>query len=326
MALKRSKESCMGVKMRPGFQFLVMSVLWVVFFSMSLRWGVYQGTDFDVIREIRLPRAVLATAVGAGLALSGATLQALYANPLCDPYILGVSSGAALGAVIGITLGIEWSSSGVALPALLGALIFTVVLQASSRLSVRSGTTWVLFGVLMGSLGSSLVSIWMTVAEPSGVQNLLFWMLGDLSRARLSTATAALGSVLFLGILLWRNSRLLDALLLGESGARSLGVETTKLRSTLIFIMALLVAICVSCAGMIGFVGLVVPHFARLRVGAIHARMLPFCAIAGAGTMLVADLASRTVFMPYELPVGAITALFGAPCLMVLIFKLRRNP
>jgi iron complex transport system permease protein len=150
-------------------------------------------------------------------------------------------------------------------------------------------------------------------------------MLGDLSRARFSTALVAIGAVLSFGLILWRKSKLLDALMLGETGARSLGVETTQTRRQLITIVAVLVAICVSFAGMIGFIGLVVPHFARFKVGAIHARLLPYAAISGAVAMLLADLLSRIVFTPYELPVGAVTALLGSPCLVFIILRLRRT-
>jgi iron complex transport system permease protein len=305
--------------------YVVGVVFWVFAFILALKLGAVPDADLGVITQLRLPRAVLASAVGMGLAVAGAALQALFSNPLCDPYTLGISSGSAVGAVVGATLGLNWLFSGLAGTAFVGALIFTGFLYL---LAARPGTgnlTVLLAGVMLSFLGSSLVALWMSVSDANGIQGALLWLLGDLSRARIEGAAFSIGVAGLLVSLLWSRWREMDALLMGEEGALSLGIDVAGVRRRLILLTSLLIALCVSAAGMIGFVGLVVPHFARRFVGSLHLRLIPLCAIWGAAAVTLADCLARVVVRPYELPVGVVTALFGAPIFLWVMLRTREH-
>ena len=299
--------------------------IWALAFFAALKIGAVDNADYDVIVQLRLPRALLGTAVGMGLAVAGAALQALFSNPLCEPYTLGISSGSALGAVVGVSLGLEWIVAGLAGPAFAGALLFLGILYLFSLRPNTNNLTVLLCGVMLGFLGSSLVALWMALSDSNGIQAAVFWLLGDLSRARIKGVLITLAIVLNLSLLLWSRWRALDALLLGEEGAVSLGIEVRSVRRSLMLITSLLIAVCVSASGMIGFVGLVVPHFARRLVGSLHLRLLPLCAIWGAATLTAADGLSRWLLKPYELPVGVITALLGAPVFLWIMLG-RKEP
>lgn len=290
---------------------------------LALQFGAVNSGSLDLVVQLRLPRVVLAAAVGAGLALAGAVLQAVFTNPLCEPYTLGISSGSAFGAVVGGTLGLGWNWSGLAGPGFAGALVFSGVLYLFSRRSTN-GLSLLLAGVMLGFLGSSLVALWMALADPKGLHGAIYWLLGDLSRARIEGAVLTLSAVTGLGVTLWIRWRELDGMLVGEEGALTLGVPVRRARTRLVILSSLLIGFCVSAAGMIGFVGLVVPHVTRRFVGSLHSRMLPACALIGAGTLIFADLIARVAARPYELPVGVVTALFGAPVFLWLILGSRR--
>ncbi len=300
---------------------LVAFSAWLVVFVFALRFGAVSGADFETIIALRLPRALLASGVGAGLAVAGAVLQTLFANPLCEPYTLGISSGAALGAVLGSTVGLGLAVSGLAGSAFLGAFLFAAVLYLLSRRARITGTALLLSGVMLQFFGSSLVALWMGLTDAAGVQSALIWLLGDLSRARLSGAIFTLGGVISLSIAIGSRWRSLDALLLGDEDAASLGVDLPMLRKRLILLISLLVGLCVSAAGLIGFVGLVVPHFVRGFAGSLHKRMLPLCAIWGAFALTLADLLARVSARPFELPAGVMTALLGAPVFLWVMIR-----
>lgn len=292
---------------------------WVTVFVAALKLGVSGDPNINIIYYLRLPRALLASAVGAGLAVSGAALQAMFANPLCEPYTLGISSGSALGAVIGASLGLEWVYSGLAGTAFIGALVFTVILFFIARKLGHGVTALLLSGVMLGFFGSSMVALWMALSDVGGLVSALLWLLGDLSRARLKGASFTLGFVLLLSGLVWYRSRDLDAMLIGEEEALSVGVDVTRSRRGLIVLVSLLVASCVGAAGMVGFVGLIVPHFARRSVGSLHTRLIPLCALMGAAVLTGADVIARVAASPVELPVGVVTALVGAPLFVWII-------
>lgn len=272
---------------------------------------------------MRLPRVILAAAIGMGLSVAGAVLQALFSNPLCEPYTLGVSSGAALGAVLGASAGIEWAVSGLAGSAFVGALSFAGILYFISLKKGQTQYTLLLAGVMMGFLGSSLVALWMALSDTNGVQSAMSWLLGDLSRARLSGAVFGFFGILLLIFSIWKEWRSLDALLMGEEGALSLGVDVPKVRRKLVLLVSLLIGLCVSGGGMIGFVGLVIPHFSRRWVGSLHLSLIPICALWGASTLIFADCLSRVLVKPNELPVGVVTALIGAPLFILILLKRR---
>ncbi len=297
---------------------------WMFSVVFALKLGAARDASLDLIVHLRLPRVLLASAVGMGLAVSGAALQALFSNPLCEPYTIGISSGAALGAVLGISLGLEWFFSGIAVTAFLGALVFAGVLYLISRRPGIGNLVLLLAGVMLGFFGSSLVALWMAISDGNGLQGAVFWLLGDLSRARLPGAAFSGIVAVALSFLIWTRSRPLDALLMGEEGALALGTPLGSLRRWLIVVTSFLIGVCVSTSGMIGFVGLIVPHLARRLVGSLHRDLIPFCAILGATVLTVADTAARVVIRPYELPVGVVTAILGAPLFMWVMLRRRQ--
>jgi iron complex transport system permease protein len=312
------------VHKHPVFPYLIAFAFWLLMVMASLKFGAVPDASLELVLQLRLPRALLATAVGIGLTVAGAALQALFANPLCEPYTMGISSGSALGAVIGAYLGKEGTLlglAGISMPAFAGALIFGMLLFSIAHRMRQGSAALLLTGVMLGFLGSSLVALWMALADPNGIQNILFWLLGDLSRARLQGAVFTLLGVLALSAALWRRSREMDALLLGEEDALSLGISVRDARKRMILLTSVLVALCVSGAGMIGFVGLVVPHFARRMVGSLHFKLLPLAALLGATALTSADILARTVARPHELPVGVLTALLGAPFFIFILIK-----
>jgi ABC-type Fe3+-siderophore transport system permease subunit len=313
--------------MKGARSLLLPTALLVIVFAASLAWGSIQWQDIitqpSLLWELRGARALLAIAVGGALAVSGALLQVLFSNPLCEPYTLGISSGAALGAVLAGSFGAHWVIEGVALGSLGGAVLFMLPLAMLASRREVSGQSLLLAGVMLGFFGSSLVALVMALSASSGVAQALVWLLGDLSRA--STAGSLLSialTILATGWVLRRHAEL-DTLLLGERPARAVGVEVDGLRREVLAISSLLVAVGVATSGMIGFVGLMVPHLVRRQVGSLHLKVLPLCVLWGAVTVLVSDLLGRMLFAPREIPVGVITALVGAP---LYFFWLRGRP
>ena len=291
--------------------------------SFSLFWGMGGESWKTIFFELRVPRTLGAIAIGMILALAGLSIQTVLANPLAEPYLLGVASGAALGAAISTSLKIKWAIWGLNGGAVLGALLVIFLLFQLIQRSARGGESIILVGVLLNIVGSSLLAVWMALAEPLGVQSVTFWLLGDLTRIPLSTAVAMLvGAIAFSGLLWWR-APLLDAFLFGESWAHSFGVAPAKVRNAIIIGVSILVGWVVSAAGMIGFVGLIVPHLARRWVGIRHAHLVPLCAFLGAGLLTASDGLARAIADPHELPVGAVTALLGGPLFLWILSKRR---
>lgn len=296
---------------------------WIFACFCALRWGSVAQADLDVIASVRLPRVVLASAVGLALGVSGAALQALFSNPLCEPYTLGISSGSALGAVLGVVFGLEWAVSGLAGTAFLGAVAFTGVLLFFNRRASTSGgnLSLLIAGVMLGFLGSSLVALSMAISDSHGLQGAMIWLLGDLSRARLSGSVFSIFASLALVVLIWNRRNELDSFLMGEEQATTLGVDVAHARKIIVLLVSLLIGLAVSGGGMIGFIGLIVPHFVRRISGSMHLHLLPLCGFWGATVLVVADLLARVVVSPYELPVGAVTAVLGAPLAMWVILE-----
>lgn len=280
-----------------------------------------QGSDFHntLVLDLRLPRALLAFATGAMLAIAGVLMQVLLRNPLADPYVLGVSGGASLAALLAMLFGI--GTVLITSSAFLGALlsIFTVFVLAQGQ----GGWTisrLLLTGVVMASGWGALISFLLVVSPPDKVHGMLFWLMGDLSYDRPLTPGLV---ILLIGIVITLPlSRQLNVMVWGDQQAKSLGVDVRKLRLKIFFIASLLTAGAVSMAGGIGFVGLVVPHFMRLLVGNDHRILLPASALAGAILLIWADIAARTVMAPVQIPVGVLTALLGVP---LFLYLLRRN-
>ncbi|MGC5077988.1 iron chelate uptake ABC transporter family permease subunit [Agrococcus sp. DT81.2] len=270
-----------------------------------------------IVVELRLPRILAACAVGAGLAIVGAVMQALVRNPLADPYLLGVSSGASVGAVLVLIAGLTAALPVAAFAGALLALLATLGLAGAAGGATPTRT--VLAGVVVASAASALVSLvifWRS--DGDAFREILAWLLGSLAASTWSSATIALvGAALALPLL--ASGRMLDALALGDSAAGALGVDVRRTRWALLVACALVTGVLVSVSGAIGFVGLVVPHAVRLIVGASHALLLPASGLAGAIVLLVADTVARAAFDPRELPVGIVTALIGAPVFAALL-------
>ncbi|MGV8881759.1 MAG: putative F420-0 ABC transporter permease subunit [Rhodoglobus sp.] len=276
-----------------------------------------------IVWELRLPRVLTAAAVGAGLAISGAVMQAITRNPLADPYLLGLSSGASLGAVAVLLLG-----AAVLLPlaAFMGSLLaLGLTLILASSLGVITPTRTVLAGLAVSSLASAITSlvIFWTVTGDS-YREILGWLLGSLAGARWPAVAITFVAILIAGIPIMLTGRLLDAFAFGDVSAASLGVNVSATRWGLLVAAALLTGAMVSVSGAIGFVGLILPHAVRLVVGAGHRVLLPLAALSGAIFLVWADTVARTVFDPRELPVGIVTALIGAPVFAFLLTRKRQ--
>jgi len=277
-----------------------------------------------ILFQLRLPRVVLAALVGAALAVSGMVFQGLFRNPLADPAIIGVSSGAALGAIIVIVVAGADAMGGLGVPiaAFVGALLTALVVYRLARIGpVVHVATLLLAGVAMAALISSALSLLMSFSGEQ-IRNIYFWLLGGLSARGWSSITDVTPPIL-LGVVAAATMRHdMNLVVLGEERAAQLGVELERFKRRSIAVGALLAASAVSVAGVIGFVGLMTPHVLRLIVGADHRRLMPAVLLAGPTLLILADLAARTAIAPEELPVGAVTALLGGP---FFLFLLRRQ-
>jgi iron complex transport system permease protein len=280
-----------------------------------------------VVWEVRLPRTMLACIVGAGLAIAGASLQGIYRNPLADPGIIGVSSGAALGAVASIVVGFgELGSWTTPVAAFGGALGVSVLVYRMSRRAGRTEVvTLVLTGIALNAIVASLIGYLTTRANDQQLRSIVFWNLGSFANARWRYVIVAGVIVAFGASTLPLLARRLDLLALGEREALHLGVETDALRRQVIVIAAVVVGGCVAVSGIIAFVGLVVPHLVRLVAGPAHRVLLPASAIGGAALLALADLGSRTVLAPRELPLGVVTSGIGGVFFLWLLLSVRRR-
>jgi ABC-type Fe3+-siderophore transport system permease subunit len=289
------------------FLILILSVF------LSLRFGATSEFNAEVFYQFRLPRTLLAFSIGGLLALSGLILQLLFFNPLCEPYTLGLASGGTLAVIVAQFFSLPLSIYGFSPWAVLGTAFFGSILLLLSKKPGVSQSELLITGVMLSFLGSSLVTLWMLLQDPTQIQNTLAYLFGDLSRAETIPALILLGVGVLSVIYLYGIRREMDALLLGEDLARSSGIDVRKVRRHLLILVTLLIAFSVSAAGMIGFVGLMVPFFVRRGVGALHRYSVPFSFLWGGGLLLVADFISRTIVRPYEIPVGVVTSLLGAP-------------
>jgi iron complex transport system permease protein len=272
-----------------------------------------------VIWGFRLPRVIFAMVVGAGLALSGTVLQAVTRNVLADPYLFGLSSGASLGAVLVLGLGIA-SSAMLPLAAFIGGVLAMIlVLAIAGNRCTPTSDNLVLAGVAVAFLLSAGVNFVLYTSDYNAAQSVLFWMLGALGGARWSMLTVPVLVVAVSFVILQLHARKLDALIMGEETAETLGVDVRKVRFGCLVLATLVTATLVAYAGTIGFVGLVIPHICRGFVGGAHARLLPVCCLVGAGFMVCVDIIARTSFAPMELPIGIVTAGIGGTYFLYLL-------
>ena len=275
--------------------------------------------------RLRLPRIVLSVLTGAALSVCGAAYQSVFRNPLTDPYVLGISSGASLGAALAILLGLEaylWGVGGMALcTALLTILLIFKVASMGNRMHT---TTLLLTGVCLTFLITAIVSLLMALHHDK-MESIIFWTMGSFASSSWLDVVILLPVVLVgLGVVIY-HSRDLNLLLTGSETAQSLGVEVENVRRRLLFFTTLMVAFCVSACGVIGFVGLVVPHCVRLVCGTDNRKVVPYSIFVGAIFLLLCDTAARTLIPPNELPVGSITSLVGAPMFIYLLYKSKRK-
>lgn len=283
-----------------------------------------------VIQQVRLPRTLLAIAVGGILALCGAVMQGLFRNPLADPGIIGVSSGAALGAAVAIVL---FGSIAAAFPMLLlfgtvpffafigGSITTIVVYKLGTSKNGTSVTMMLLAGVAIGAISGAMLGLLNYYADDQALRDLSLWTMGSLAGANSSGLWLAFATLIILFVFFKRDADKLNALLLGESEARHLGINVQQLKRRLIILTAAGVGVTVSLAGMIGFIGLIVPHLGRMLIGPNHRHLLPVSMLLGAILLLISDMLARTVVAPLDMPVGIITAILGAPFFLWLLIK-----
>lgn len=275
-----------------------------------------------ILYDIRLPRVLLGACVGASLAAAGAGLQALLRNPLAEPYLLGVSNGAALGTMIAI---IFFGSFEAIRPllAFAGAAVATVAVYriAQSRAGMNAERL-ILSGVIITTLLSSVIILLTSLLDATRLRSFTFWLLGDLSQATKYGFIVCLVSAVIGTVILATQSKALNLMMVGERDALDFGVEVGRTRLAVFAASAGLVGVAVSASGSVGFVGLIVPHIVRLIVGSDNRLVVPFSALFGASFVILADTAARTLIAPRELPVGAVTALIGCP---LFIWLLRKN-
>ena len=326
--------------------FIIYSSLFIllIVLGLALSFGSYKVTFIDylysdmskiqesVFTKIRLPRVLLSAFVGASLATSGACLQGLFRNPLADPGLIGVSAGAALGATSFIVLGSSFMQGSITNPYLLPiSSIFGSAFVISALFFITKGfgkegiTYLLLAGIAVNAFAGVGIGILTYISSDSELRGLTFWTMGSFGGATISMIAPALFFILISFIWIFRESRKLDILQLGESEAYRLGIDIKKLRFSVIVSSAIIVGISVSLSGMIGFVGLVVPHLSRILGGVNHSFLLPSSALIGAILMVLADLLARTMIKPAELPVGLITSAIGSPFFLWLIFRIRKS-
>jgi iron complex transport system permease protein len=285
-----------------------------------------QSVAGEIVWEIRVPRVLLAALIGAALTTAGTVVQVLVRNALADPFLLGISSGASVGATAVLLFGALASLGlwAISVGSIIGALVAMVSVFTVARQHGRlAPTQLILCGVVLAAFFEAITSFLIFRGNPQATQSVLFWLLGSFGLA--SWPQLPIPAVVLLAAMayLLAQARLLNALAMGPEAAASLGVDVRQLRRNLFIVASLIAGVAVAVSGVIGFVGLVIPHIVRLLVGSDHRRVLPAGVLIGASFMVLADLLARTIVAPQEMPIGVITAFIGAPALLLLI---RRRP
>lgn len=295
------------------------SMVGVVHFSWDEMW------TSPIFWRLRLPRIVLSVMVGASLSVCGAAYQSVFRNPLTDPYILGVSSGASLGAAVAIIAGLQYYLWGIGAFALATALLTVLLIYRIASIGNRLHTTTLLLtGVCITFLITALISFLMVLHQDK-MESIIFWTMGSFASASwLDVALLAPVALVGIAVVIY-HAKDLNLLLAGSETAQSLGVEVEKVKRTILFFTTLMVAFAVSTCGVIGFVGLVVPHGIRLVTGADNRKVVPYSIFVGGLFLLICDTLSRTLLPPSELPVGSLTALVGAPLFIYLLYKNKKS-
>lgn len=288
-------------------------------------WG--DGSLFRAVWYIRLPRLILAMAIGAGLATCGVVMQAIVKNPLADPYVLGISSGASLGATSAILLGVgaAFGSNSVGVMAFLGAFVVSLAVVGLANIGGRANSVKLLLaGTALSSACSAFSNFIVYIAhDKEGIQTVTYWMMGALGGATWEIDGTVLLVVLAGIVFFLTQYRTLNLMLLGDETSITLGTDLHKWRQLYLLVCAAIVGFSVYAAGMIGFVGLVIPHVVRMLYGTDHKRLLPISALVGAIFLIWADVACRTILPGQELPIGILTSMIGAPCFIYLMARKR---
>ncbi len=308
---------------------------------IDLGFEVFQSSDKDtvsqqvktILLDIRLPRICLAILIGAILAISGAVMQGLFRNPLAAPSLIGVSSGASVGASVVIVLAGAWLQSNtalglslVAVGAFIGSFLVTVLVYRLSTSALgTSVTTMLLAGIAVSALAGAVSGLLSYYADNEMLRQISIWQMGNLSTANWQRVLVLTVVAILVLSLFPRESKSLNALLLGESEARHLGIDVQQVKRKLILLTTLGIGTAVAIGGMIGFVGLIVPHIVRLLIGPDHRWLLPASALAGGVLLLLADTIARIIIAPTELPTGILTAILGAPFFIMLLVQQRRE-
>jgi iron complex transport system permease protein len=285
--------------------------------------------DYEIFVRVRIPRIVLAALVGAALAGAGVIFQALLRNPLADPYILGISSGAGLGAMLAVFSGVGWTFWGrspIALFAFLGALATVWLVWAIGRVTGRHHLTGLLLaGVVVNAFLSALILFLTSLAKSQQFYATIFWLMGNLSEEDFFVLWVSGGGIVAGLVGLFFFSPQLNIISVGAADARSAGVPVERVEFAAFAIAAFITAVAVSLSGLIGFVGLIIPHAVRIVFGPDHRQLLPLSGLAGAMFLVVADTIARTIVAPAQLPVGVITALLGGPFFLILLIRYSRK-
>lgn len=287
--------------------------------------GADYGPVHDIVWLLRLPRLVLAALVGMGLSVCGVIMQAVVKNPLADPYILGISSGASLGATAAILLGIgvAWGENFVGIAAFIGAFAMSLGVLFISNLGGRSNSVKLLLGgmalsAVCGAFSSFIVYF---ANNKEGMQTIAYWTMGSFAGAKWETLAVIAPIVVLAVLFFWSQSRMLNLMLLGDESALTLGTDLHIYRQIYLLVSSLIVGFVVYAAGMVGFVGLVVPHVIRMLVGTDHKKLIPVSAMTGAVFLVIADGLCRVIIPRTELPIGILISLIGAPCFVYLMIK-----
>lgn len=293
-------------------------------FGLLTGFGEPDATLANIVWRIRLPRVLLAALAGATLSLGGLVFQAILRNPLAEPYILGISGGAAIGAIIGILLDLS-RFPGVALLAFGGCMVtlFLVLVIASVKLSLKQDSL-ILAGVMVNAFCSSVIMFLLSLTQDARLHNILFWLMGDLSLSDARQTLILAASLLPCFVLLFLMARPMNLLLLGEEMAASMGVNVRLVSLVLVVVSSFMVSATVCQSGLLGFVGLVTPHLLRLLFGPDHRVLVPACILGGGAYLVWCDLLARFLPAQGEMPVGVITAIIGAPLFIFLLQRSKR--
>jgi iron complex transport system permease protein len=301
----------------------LMKILRGIFGEGAVSISGWTDTDRVIIFQVRLPRIILAGIVGATLSVAGVVFQALFRNPLADPYILGISSGSAVGAILAIISGTGLSFLSIPVASFCGALLTILLVLGIARTGYRLQTnTLLLSGIIVGSFFSAIIMFLVSITQDERLHSIIFWLMGDLSLSKYNEIIIVTPFVIVGCLVIYFNAHPLNLIVTGEDTALQLGVEVDKVRRLLLITASLITGVVVSVSGVIGFVGLVVPHMMRMVFGSDHRLLLPASGLFGLSFLVIADTMARTIIAPVELPVGVITAIFGAP---FFIYLMRRR-